>query len=78
MSIVWTPKAAKDAVVGSEGLRAYARMARGLLITGYSGVGKTTLCAKLAAQLRATEGFLTHELRKDGRRVGFEVFLTSG
>ena len=54
-----------------------------LAVTGRPGVGKTTLCLKVYRALRERgvecSGFVTKEVRKGGRRVGFEVIdLESG
>ncbi len=52
-------------------------------VTGRPGVGKTTLCLKVYRMLREKgiecSGFVTKEVRKGGRRIGFEVVdLESG
>jgi nucleoside-triphosphatase len=46
-----------------------------ILITGYPGVGKTTLIIKLAESLRASSpvGFYTEEIRERGIRKGFSL-----
>ena len=48
-----------------------------LLITGSPGSGKTTLCIKLANELKARgrklAGFVTREIREKGIRKGFEL-----
>jgi nucleoside-triphosphatase len=53
-----------------------------LLLEGRPGSGKTTAAASLAAVLRAhgvgVHGFLTHEIRERGRRVGFEIEAIGG
>jgi nucleoside-triphosphatase len=53
-----------------------------LLIEGRPGSGKTTVAARLAALLAerqvAVRGFVTHELREAGRRVGFTVETVDG
>ena len=53
-----------------------------ILLEGRPGVGKTTVAARLADLLRERDvpvvGFLTHELRENGRRVGFEVESRDG
>jgi nucleoside-triphosphatase len=61
---------------------------RHIFVTGEPGCGKTTLVSNVVQLLRdgATPaappltmlGFLTRELRKDGRREGFDVELVSG
>jgi len=43
-----------------------------LLLTGRPGVGKTTVLRRVAGSHRAS-GFLTEELRRQGRRVGFRI-----
>jgi nucleoside-triphosphatase len=51
-----------------------------ILVTGDPGVGKTTLIVKLAGQLKDLNpvGFYTHEIRRDGRRTGFELVALNG
>lgn len=53
-----------------------------IAVTGRPGVGKTTLCLKVYELLKdkmTIAGFVTKELRKDGRRVGFRLIdLSSG
>ena len=57
-------------------------MAARILVEGRPGSGKTTVVARLAELLaeRRVEvrGFVTHELRERGRRVGFEVETIDG
>ena len=53
-----------------------------IAVTGRPGVGKTTLCMRVYESLKdkmTIAGFVTKELRKDGRRVGFKLIdLSSG
>ncbi|KAF0289441.1 Cancer-related nucleoside-triphosphatase [Amphibalanus amphitrite] len=51
-----------------------------LLITGVPGVGKTTVVQKALEQLSGVPaaGFVTEEVRKDGRRIGFDVISLGG
>ena len=53
-----------------------------LLVEGRPGSGKTTVLARLADLLAVegigTSGFVTHELREAGTRVGFEVETLDG
>ena len=51
-----------------------------LLLTGVPGVGKTTIVRKVAAALseRSIRGFVTDEIRRAGRRVGFELRTFTG
>ena len=55
-------------------------MRNALLITGVPGCGKTTILKKVAAALSGREirGFVTAELRRHGRRVGFEISSFAG
>ncbi len=52
-------------------------MARHVLLTGPPGVGKTTAVKKAVDLLRdggkEPKGFVTEEVREDGRRIGFDV-----
>jgi nucleoside-triphosphatase len=48
-------------------------------LTGRPGIGKTTVVKKLAEALGSRAvGFWTQELRRGGRRVGFELVRTDG
>jgi len=53
-----------------------------MLITGPPGVGKTTLIKNICANLQKNEitvqGFYTEEIRKQGRRTGFDVVTFDG
>jgi nucleoside-triphosphatase len=53
-----------------------------VLLEGRPGSGKSTVAARLADFLRergvSVSGFVTHELRERGRRVGFEVETLDG
>lgn len=50
-----------------------------ILLTGHSGVGKTTIIRKVVGLLdKDAGGFYTRELREHGRRVGFEVVTLTG
>jgi nucleoside-triphosphatase len=55
-------------------------MARTLLLTGSPGVGKTTVMRRVAEQVadRSPRGFLTDEIRREGRRLGFELSTFDG
>ena len=46
-----------------------------LLLTGVPGVGKTTVMRKVAQALagKRLSGFLTEEIREEGRRLGFRI-----
>lgn len=56
------------------------RDTKALLLTGAPGIGKTTIVTKVAAALpgRRVRGFVTGEIRRAGRRVGFELSTFSG
>jgi nucleoside-triphosphatase len=51
-----------------------------ILITGYPGVGKTTLIRRIADELKDHHplGFYTAEVREDGIRKGFELIGLDG
>ncbi len=50
-----------------------------ILVTGRPGVGKTTLVSRVVRDLdRPLRGFVTREVRRAGRRVGFMVETFSG
>jgi nucleoside-triphosphatase len=55
-------------------------LARHLLLTGVPGVGKTTVLRKVAERLAGVElgGFLTDEIRIEGKRVGFAIETFDG
>lgn len=49
-------------------------MTRHVLLTGSPGIGKTTLCKKVAEHLQQVDGFYTEEIRDEhGVRKGFDV-----
>jgi nucleoside-triphosphatase len=50
-----------------------------LLITGPPGIGKTTVIQKVLSGIDISAGgFYTHEIRKEGRRVGFSLKTLEG
>ncbi len=51
-----------------------------LLLTGMPGVGKTTIMSAVSGNLkdRLVRGFLTEEIRDQGRRVGFALVPFAG
>lgn len=52
----------------------FVSMPKNILITGYPGVGKTTLINKITEQLSyKIDGFCTHEMKEHGRRTGFYI-----
>ena len=55
-------------------------MARHLLLTGVPGVGKTTVIRRVVEILgdRPMRGFLTDEIRRGGRRTGFNITTIDG
>lgn len=54
-------------------------MSGNLLITGRPGVGKTTVLRKVADHFGSGAiGFLTEEIREQGKRVGFKVSTLDG
>jgi len=49
------------------------------LLTGYPGVGKTTIIKKLLEKLKLPAGgFYTEEIREDNMRMGFAIVTLSG
>jgi len=49
-------------------------MPKNILITGYPGVGKTTIINKIIKELSCSiGGFYTHEMREKGTRIGFYI-----
>ena len=61
---------------------AAAKRARHVVLTGVPGIGKTTLVRKACDSLRTgqipLQGFVTEELRHQGRRIGFDVVTLNG
>jgi nucleoside-triphosphatase THEP1 len=59
---------------GGEGTKTF------LLLTGAPGVGKTTVIRRVLAELgdRARAGFVTDEIREEGRRRGFRLETLDG
>ncbi len=52
----------------------FVTMPNNILITGYPGVGKTTLINKITQQLSCeVGGFYTHEMKENGVRTGFYI-----
>jgi nucleoside-triphosphatase len=53
---------------------------RNLLLTGIPGIGKTTVLRKVAERISGVElrGFLTDEIRVEGKRVGFAIETFDG
>jgi len=52
----------------------FVSMPKNILITGFPGVGKTTIIKKIIKQLSCEiDGFYTHEMREEGRRTGFYI-----
>lgn len=52
---------------------------KNLLLTGQPGVGKTTLVEKVVQNVPLrVDGFITGEIRREGRRIGFEIRTLSG
>ena len=51
-----------------------------ILLTGRPGIGKTTLVEKVINTIGKEKfgGFLTQEIRKDGKRVGFSIKTLEG
>ena len=53
-------------------------MRKNILITGIPKSGKSTLLKKIIQKFDHKVGFVTHEVRKDGERVGFEIETSGG
>ena len=54
-------------------------MANNILLSGYPGVGKTTLINKIIKKLNCKiGGFYTHEKKESGKRTGFYITDFSG
>ncbi len=55
----------------------WANMKRLLFVTGRPGIGKTTVLLSAAEELKArgycVGGMISKEIRREGRRVGFEI-----
>jgi nucleoside-triphosphatase len=48
-------------------------MIKNVLITGLPRSGKTTILEEVIAEYKDRVGFITKEVRKDGKRTGFEI-----
>jgi nucleoside-triphosphatase len=53
-------------------------MKKNVLVTGYPGVGKTTLIKRIRGTLRLAGGFYTEEIREGKTRTGFKVITFEG
>ena len=55
-------------------------MKSNILLTGRPGIGKTTAIRKIAEELtpNIARGFLSYEIREQGKRVGFAIETLSG
>ncbi len=53
-------------------------MARFILLTGKPGIGKSTAMLRIAAGRPNLRGFVTSEIRVEGRRQGFAIETLSG
>jgi nucleoside-triphosphatase len=54
-------------------------MVNRILLTGYPGSGKTTVIERLLRKYPGTAGgFITQEIREEGRRKGFELVTLDG
>jgi nucleoside-triphosphatase len=61
-------------------MQSQSQHAHALLVTGLAGIGKTTVIRNVAEALRgrAIRGFITDEIRVEGRRVGFGLETFDG
>jgi nucleoside-triphosphatase len=61
-------------------MRSSSLIKKNLLITGFPGVGKTTLIKKFSEALKRLYpvGFYTEEIREGGERKGFELISLEG
>jgi nucleoside-triphosphatase THEP1 len=48
-------------------------MRKNILITGMPRSGKSTLLKNIISRIEDKVGFITHEIRKNGERTGFEI-----
>ena len=54
-------------------------MKKHILLTGKPGVGKTTVIHETVRRVSIPfSGFYTQEIRRDNRRVGFEIVMLTG
>lgn len=53
-------------------------MLKNILITGLPRSGKTTILEEVVAEYKDKVGFITKEVRKDGKRTGFEIITNLG
>lgn len=51
---------------------------KNILLTGKSGVGKTTVLKKVISGLENAGGFFTEEIREQGKRTGFRIVTLDG
>lgn len=50
-----------------------------LLLTGAPGIGKTTIIRKVLREINTfAAGFFTREIRREGKRVGFDIVTLEG
>ena len=53
-------------------------MRTNIIITGIPGSGKSTILKKVISEYKNKVGFVTNEVRENGKRIGFEIETHSG
>lgn len=79
-SYSWTEKGHRIYIDSKAPVSANMEDIRNVLITGFPGVGKTTLITRLCNELKGLSlaGFYTAEIREEGVRKGFRLISLDG